>query len=506
MRLDLLFNHGLGDYVNFGRVLQLYRDRGFDIALRSDENKTPLTQCIAPGALINMDVAKHVPWFDRNDIPGDAADEFWLYNKLARNISVAPLPDIGAPEGLWQELCDTRLDLSGCYKPDAALDVAQYLRSLPRPIVLLHTHGNTNSGSKSVPDATVVQLYIELLDRIDGSIILLDWDDRVPRFANYRLRHLKDDWRHLDLYDLYALFRESDLLMGIDSGPLYFAQSSGIPIVGYYPGTGHYPSMFSLPCSMQVNMVPSTPKIHQWNRRVRTRYNIVESGESEITAAYIAKTCQNVLEGPKYLDASQIGADVQLQHYVSMWERGNSNAFTSYTDRHRSFDVVLRKLGRRFQNPLVVETGCIRSSEDWKGAGYGTYLLGAFVQRHGGRMISVDIDKGNCAFARAATKELYRVEVVCSDSVAFLGCFDEQIDLLVLDSMDTDVPGAEQHCLNEIQAAYRRLHDRSVVLFDDTIYSKGSFIGKGALAVPWLLVQGWLILYSGYQTVCVKSK
>jgi hypothetical protein len=55
--------------------------------------------------------------------------------------------------------------------------------------------------------------------------------------------------------------------------------------------------------------------------------------------------------------------------------------------------------------------------------------------------------------------------------------------------------------LSEIQAAEERLHHASIVVFDDTCYANGGFIGSGALGVPWLLERGWCILHSGHQTI-----
>ena len=52
----------------------------------------------------------------------------------------------------------------------------------------------------------------------------------------------------------------------------------------------------------------------------------------------------------------------------------------------------------------VVETGTIRAEEDWGGAGFFTYLAGAYLYRKGGRLHSVDVSEPNCRFARAGTQ------------------------------------------------------------------------------------------------------
>jgi hypothetical protein len=77
-------------------------------------------------------------------------------------------------------------------------------------------------------------------------------------------------------------------------------------------------------------------------------------------------------------------------------------------------------------------------------------------------------------------------------------------DLVYLDSLDTDRPGHAEHCLAEAQAALPLMEAGGLIAMDDTCWTRGSFRGKGALAVPWLLQQGWRILHSGYQTVLIR--
>jgi hypothetical protein len=50
-----------------------------------------------------------------------------------------------------------------------------------------------------------------------------------------------------------------------------------------------------------------------------------------------------------------------------------------------------------------------------------------------------------------------------------------------------------------------KLHDRSLMLIDDTPWTAGQWTGKGAKAVPWLLERGWTIIYAGYQVLLAKA-
>lgn len=211
---------------------------------------------------------------------------------------------------------------------------------------------------------------------------------------------------------------------------------------------------------------------------------------------------------PRYLGRDQRAADVQLQQFAREWCRGigDNNSLSAFACRHRSFGLLLHAMARRFPKPTVVETGTIRSEEDWAGAGFSTYLLGAFLSRHGGRLHSVDLNEGNCAFARTWT-EIFgsAVTVHTQDSVAFLGRFPGSIDLLFLDSLDTTEPGHAEHAQRELDAAFSKLHEQSIVLVDDTPWVGGAWAGKGAQVVPSLLARGWRILYGGYQVLLSRQ-
>lgn len=212
-----------------------------------------------------------------------------------------------------------------------------------------------------------------------------------------------------------------------------------------------------------------------------------------------------MLSGPRYLDDSQIARDVQLQQWVS-WTRSLDGCLSGFIDRHRSFDLALRRL-RGLPHPTVVETGCIRADEDWGGAGFSTYLFGAALQGMGGRLHSVELNPANIDFARSWTAGFGdTVETHLANSHDWLQAFAGPIDLFYSDSADVGTPGFDESCLIEVRLAIPKLRDsRSLILIDDTCWNRGRFHGKGALAVPWLLENGWGILYSGYQALLQKS-
>src|SRR5262249_35086690 len=150
----------------------------------------------------------------------------------------------------------------------------------------------------------------------------------------------------------------------------------------------------------QLNVVLAEPT-RSWNRYKRVPWHIVEQPGSRFDPALLADFCARMLAPPRYLTGSprpDIAADVQLQQWVGQFCRGGT-ALGGYGDRHKSLDLLLRQMSERFERPTVVETGTIRAEEDWAGAGFFTYLAGAYLSHRGGRLHSVDISAAHCAFA-----------------------------------------------------------------------------------------------------------
>jgi hypothetical protein len=334
------------------------------------------------------------------------------------------------------------------------------------------------------------------LDRSPGSLVLLDWDYRVPLLAHARVRHVKTDWGHISLLQLAALMRESSLLIGVDSGPYHFASLTHTAALGVFHH--HYPSCVTLPRAKNVNMISDLGR-ESVNRARRPRWNIVEYAGSVPRAQDIAHHALRILDGPRY--GLSIGRDVMLQQWIRDWSLGSSGV-SPLVDRNHTLDFLLRESASRFPEPVIVETGCARSAEDWMGSGCSTYLFGAWLDGLGkGRLVSVDNEADHCHFAREATQQWREnVSIECCDSVEWLRHTQERIDVLYLDSMDIEVPGHADHGLAEIQAAESKLGEQSIVVYDDSPWN-GGWIGKGAKGIPYLLERGWKVIAGGYQVV-----
>lgn len=248
MQLDLWFDHGLGDCAYFAHILQLYKIRGYEFNLHCAPDKAivfaPLHPTHVPVEHPNL---QYVRYPESGDPDPACIDQYWLYNKPGTNIARPPLPDIGSPEELWDELCSVKLNITPFIASEKRRAVRDFLGPLPRPVVLFHSMGNTFADAKNIPYDTTVEIYSGILDRMDGTLVLLDWDNRVPRLANWRVRHMTDDWVWIDVETLLVLFQEADLLVSVDSGPLHLARMTDIPTVGLFGSLNKYPCRVSCP-------------------------------------------------------------------------------------------------------------------------------------------------------------------------------------------------------------------------------------------------------------------
>ncbi len=508
------FHHGLGDCAYFAHLIPLYLRRGHQIEVECTSDKRLIFEAAGARVFDGRADIEHA-WGYPSGGTHEGHGGFWQGSKIGHNISEAPLPDIGAKGALWDELCASRIDIRPHLSQETLDTARRWLDRLPRPVILFHQKGNTAQERKSLSDTVTAQFYREFIDRCDGTLLLLDWDHRVPRLASYRVRHLSDFGPcPLDL--LLALMTQSDLLIGVDSGPLHLSRFTSIPTIGVWQ-PGHYPTTYTLPRPEQINVVLAD-HTRQWNKFKRIPWNIVEHPGSAFEAGTLGELTRQMLSEPRYLrvptrqsgtlgTGPTVAEDVQLQQFIREFCRcRGTSGLSHYWDRHRSLDELLQEAARRFTAPTIVETGTIRAEEDFGGAGFFTYLAGAFVNRHGGKLHSVDLTPQHVAFAREWTAVFGdSVSVHEGDSVSFLANFAAPIDVLYLDSLDTTEPGHAAHCLRELEAALPKLHDRSLICIDDTPWQVGAFIGKGAVTVPWLLDHGWKILYAAYQVVLTRA-
>ena len=215
--MQIWFDHGLGDYVHFAHLLQLYRHRGYGIRVHFEENKSLIWRA-AGVEYSDLDGSPHHDWIYREGFNWPNVQEEWSGNKIAGNINLPPLPYLVEITAAWKELC--AVDLGGSVEDHLSAEVREaarrFLGDLLRPVVLLHTSGTNLPNAKNLPPNIVTEFYRKLLDGFGGSLVLLDWDSRVPTLAHGRVRHLKRDWGHLSLEQLAAVMSECSLFVALN--------------------------------------------------------------------------------------------------------------------------------------------------------------------------------------------------------------------------------------------------------------------------------------------------
>ena len=185
--------------------------------------------------------------------------------------------------------------------------------------------------------------------------------------------------------------------------------------------------------------------------------------------------------------------------------------FTKYEDklgvRYPTFKKLF-KIAEERNLKTIIETGTARGKSkfyyhkpkiNWKD-GMITLLFSEYADMVNGTFWSCDIDNQNIFNAYKFTQNLsYKVNFAVADSLIFLRDISTKIDILYLDSLDGDVPGANEHQLKEAQVSESKLNENGIILLDD----KGA---KTELSLPFFIKKGWDIVFENDQQVLLSRK
>lgn len=171
------------------------------------------------------------------------------------------------------------------------------------------------------------------------------------------------------------------------------------------------------------------------------------------------------------------------------------------TGRNKSFLKIIEILENSYIKPInIVETGCIRNvTEESKfGDGWSTLNWEYYAKKTNSKVYVVDIDQNHLNKSFEIVPQSEFVYYTKDDSINYLNNFDKKIDLLFLDSYDyygdeENIKKCHNHSLNEIKAAWDKLNDECFILIDDVF--NNSWDGKGKLSIPFLLNNGFKLVY-----------
>lgn len=200
---------------------------------------------------------------------------------------------------------------------------------------------------------------------------------------------------------------------------------------------------------------------------------------------------------PSIISAGTCNPDLYLHSKISF-----SNG------RYKTFTEVLRLISERNVR-TIVETGTERWQEPqycFDGDGGSTIIFAQWAVDYNAKMYSVDINEVHIQYCYENTKAFRsNLELILSDSVAFLQNFSDPIDFLYLDSYDYEEQNplpAQRHCLKEVLAAEDKFTPSTIVMIDDCNIPGG---GKGLLAIEYLLSKGWILHRNHHQVILLKD-
>lgn len=184
--------------------------------------------------------------------------------------------------------------------------------------------------------------------------------------------------------------------------------------------------------------------------------------------------------------------------------------------RQTSFRFMVDHI-KSIANPLIVETGCIRPSDQpwgtieisFKDDGMSTCIFDAVINEQGGEFHSVDYTKNHVDYAKALVSP--KTVFHCEDSVGFLYRFSKQlreqnryIDLLYLDSFDfipeNAVPSMVHH-IKELAVAFSSMRSGSLIAVDDNYGTDEEPKGKGVFVIELMKQIGIPMVHKGIQCI-----
>jgi len=203
--------------------------------------------------------------------------------------------------------------------------------------------------------------------------------------------------------------------------------------------------------------------------------------------------------------------DIFRTEYQPLLDRGASGAKRGLIEglyqRGEGFEIMFQKLlAQNKQRYEIIETGTLRNPGQWKD-GQSARLFTEFVDHHGGRVRSVDIDPAACDAARHSITST-RFQVYCSDSVQWLGDLTDldRVDLFYLDSWDVkwqDDRASAEHHLREFIAIEPHIRPGCLVAIDDNSRFQHSQqrTGKGRMIQEYLETHNKHPIYDRYQII-----
>lgn len=173
------------------------------------------------------------------------------------------------------------------------------------------------------------------------------------------------------------------------------------------------------------------------------------------------------------------------------------------SQRWEAFKLIASTLLEKKRPLIIVETGCVRTPDNWMGDGQSTRVWDWLIKDAGGEGFSVDLDPLAVASAQALCPNM---KVTCSDSLAWLLANKEIVskaDFVYLDSYDFHEPYIDSmlHHAAEFSIIASCLPKGCLIAIDDC---HGPWWGKQGLVKGMLELMGTSPILESYVTVWQK--
>ena len=182
--------------------------------------------------------------------------------------------------------------------------------------------------------------------------------------------------------------------------------------------------------------------------------------------------------------------------------------------RKEGFDYIFEYL-QTIENPLIVETGCARSEDNYSGDGQSSLLFDKYIHNHGGEFFTVDISSESVEYSRSKMVS-NNTHVILEDSITYLKYLNtvllkenKKIDFLYLDSFDAPRDNPEVvfqsalHHLYEYTTILPSLKPNALIGVDDNWFEyrngQSIFAGKGQFVADYMYKINNPICFNGYQ-------
>ena len=177
---------------------------------------------------------------------------------------------------------------------------------------------------------------------------------------------------------------------------------------------------------------------------------------------------------------------------------------------NRTFNIVELGTSRSFKS-----WGISSDLKDWHpddpskwawSDGFFTRLFADNMEGYKFRIYSVDPCEQAVSVCKVVCGHIPEVSVHKMKSTEFLSNFNEKIDLLYMDHLESGKEACNVH-LQDARLVVEKdlMNDKSLILIDDTPVSSTLNNSKGHLSIPYLRSKGWQPVIHEYQLLLKKE-